>query len=608
MEDMEDTVSLENLPYELLFRITVYLEPDELVSLLRCSSNLYHKVIPILWQHIQFFAPSKQSDFIKFSNVGSKYMELPVTNHRQAKVIAARIAPDTMAVDKLSEALLAGDVSQTALDGVQQLTLYTQNRFATEMGFMKYVQNYLLKPGFLSQLKMIRIVNDASRVIQGPNKHFFDDNFSLMILTSAVDTLTEYLQKNNPTHRLDIQLFARDSQLALRWSHNLATAHSIVMLHTEYVETVDETRDICAILEKLPNLRVFSLTTAKLRLRFSQTRSITPEQTLEVCNEFLDTLNGLKHLQSFSLISGMLIQSMDFSRVPPQLQNLELNRQITTEQQFNNLGSESETRSWKYFLVDAKYPPSLKSLRLNHLSNGSPEAQLPIDSISFSQLTSINFIGHDMPPRSDLEIFKANRNLQVVTINTISHAGLQLLTTNCRDTLRELTIAKNKGGVLFDDTEMFTNESLRSLKHCKNLEYLYIHVFEKNLSGNCIAEILEGCPFLSEIFIEYTVPGLKPYITDEEMAQYRWFEALPDEIRIPRQREYDLNRTTFKPRAEDDTNLVQYLTVISSKHEPANDDKPYIFRDFRIKPTKFWSGCIFSLDVQGFRKSLGIKS
>lgn len=605
---MEDSISLEALPYELFSRITVYLEPDELVFLLRCSWNLYEKVIPILWQHIQFFAPSKQSDFIKFSNVHSKYMELPVTKHRQAKAVAARITPDTMAIDKLSSALLAGEVSQTALEAVQQLTLYTQNRFATEMGFMTYLQHYLLKPGFLKELKMVRIVNDASRVIQGPNKHFFDDKGSLSNLAYALDTLTEFLEQNNPMHRLDIQLFARDSELAHRCAQNPATANSIVMLHTEYVDTVDETRQVCQVLKKLPNLRVFSLTTAKLRLRFSQTRSITPEQTLDVCNEFVETLNELKHLQSFSLISGMLIQSMDFSRLPPQLQNLELNRQVTTERQFINLGSESETRSWRYFLVEAKYPPSLKSLRLNHLSNGSPEAQLPIDSISFSQLVSINFIGHDMPPRSDVEIFKANKSLQVVTINTISHAGLQLLTNNSRETLRELTIAKNAGGVLFDVTEMFTNESLRSLRHCKNLEYLYIHVFEKNLSGSCIAEILAGCPLLSEIFIEYTVPGLKPYITEEEIAQYRWFEALPDEIRIPRQMEYDLNRTTFKPRAEDRTNLVQYLTVISSKHEPVNDDVPYIFRDFRIKPTQFWSGCIFSLDVDGFRKSLGINS
>lgn len=606
---MDVAYSLETLPHELLTHITLLLEPSELVSLLKCNRIMYERIVPILWQHIQFFAPSKLSEFVQFSNVNRDYLALPLTAHMQAKAIAARLQPESMALDKLSEALIAGWVSKLAVESIQQLTIYTQNRFSNVNGFKGFVEQYLLRPGLLKGLKLIRVINDASQVIQAPNKFFFDDEQSITSLTDAIDNLTNGALKNRPANdQIEIRLFARYNKLALRLSSNEPTATSITFLHLEYVPSVDETIRVCDILKKMKNLKVLSLSMAKLRVRFSRDRVISAQDISDACTKFVETLKQLHRIESLSMISDMLIQNMDFNKLPTTIRNLEINRQIVAESQFKNLGDPSEVRSWSYFLTQVKYPTALRSLRINHLTKGSPGANVPIsaESITFTNLVNINLIGHDLPPGTDVAIFSANHGLKVVTMDTISHAGLKILVQNSHDTLRELTIAKNTTEMISDSTDMFTEESLSMLKLCKNLRYLYVHIVQGNLSGDVVGQILKGCPYLVDVYIEYTIPGLHPHITPEEMEQYRWFEALPREVRIPRQLEYDNLRRTFTPRPDDDSNLPEFLNLVGTWHEPINNDSPYVFRDFRIKPTRFGVGCIFHLDIPGFRHELGI--
>lgn len=611
---MEIPAALDSLPNELFAHITLWLEPADLVPLLKCSRNLYKRVVPILWQHIQFFNPTAQSEFAKCSNINVKYLQMAPTAHCKSKAIAARVPPEYLALDRLAGAVLQGFVSETALQSIQQLTLYTQNRYAYQIGFSEFVHRFLLRQGFLSNLKTVRLINDVSGVIQGLNKHFFDDKRSLAMIADAVDMWVMGKANNVPEEQAEVKLFARNSELAHRMTTKNTTALSITFLHMEFIESVDELAKLSELLRKTLNLEVFSLAPSKLRPQFAQRRRMGQEGLIEACEELTCTVNELRHLRSLSLVSGMLIQCMDFNQLPSTLQNLELNKQITTPRQHlglvnqvqNNCGPAAEMKDWRYFLTSISYPISLESLRLSHLMTDAEEAiPLPLNSVQFD-LTNINFIGLSMPPGSDVEIFKANCHLQVVTINTISQHGLRLLTSNCSETLRELTIAKPTGELLSHSSDAFTNDELRLLGRCKKLEYLYVHVFEHTLTGECLQEILEGAKFLTSIFIEYTVPGHMPYITDDEIAQYRWFPGLPQEILLPRQEEYDRIRQTFKPGPGDTTNLSSFLSIVRVITDPINDDVPYVFRDFRIKPTEFGTGCIFQLDLPRFKERFGI--
>lgn len=600
---------LEALPNELLAIVTRWLDPADLPHLLACSRAMYKRVVPTLWQHIQFFKPTREaSEFAKFSNVNSQYLAMPSIAHSKSKAIAARVDPRVAALDRLAEAILKGHVSEHALDSIQQLTIYTQNRYAIEMKFSGFVHDYLLKPAFLKNLKVVRIINEDSGVIQGVNRHYFDDRQSLDAITEAVNIWAAWKANGNTTENIEVRLFTRLRDLPNRMAQSAPTAFLVTFLHMELSETPEELIKISHLLQKTINLKVFSLSPSKLRPQFSQRRNMTVENQTEACLHFANTLNGLVALESLSLISGMLIQYMNFNTLPSSLQNLELNRQVTTEIQTRGVNSAAisiEARGWKYFLCDVKYPSSLTSFRLNHLTAGHGDrlAPLPPNSIKFN-LTRVNFIGHDMPPGSDVELFNSNRHLQVVTMNTISHNGFKLLTTHCSNSLQELTVAKPTGELLSFEVDAFTNESLRLLAGCKQLEYLYLHIFEFTITSDCVRNILIGARRLSSFYLEYSVPGHVPYITEEEIAQYRWFPGLPPEILIPRQKEYDRIRRTFKRQPEDPIDLAEYLSISGLQNDAINDDDaPYVFRDFRIKPTNFGAGCIFELNLPKFKSN-----
>jgi hypothetical protein len=607
----------------------MHLDPSQLVPLLKTNRALYHRVLPILWQHIQFFEASHNTDYLNFANVNHRYLATPPTSHRQTKSIAARVNPALMQMDKLAASLYMGHVSDFALASIQQLTFYTQNRFAGQPSFSKFVEETLLVvPGRLPALRAIRVINDASGVISMSNPHHFDDHTSMATLMGAIAKFTEWTRAKRAA-TIDLFVYARNPKLVAIVKALPPLGSAITFFHMEFAESVDDTLNVCNLLQKMLRLRVFSLVKAKLRRVFSHRDS--SDDIMAVCAQFMATLNELRELESLSLVSSLLIMNLDFAQLPRTLQNLELNNQITTREQYRSLGpgraggssggdTGEELRTWHYFLAELEFPPRLRSLRLNHLSRGSPLARTPITmmpaSNKFVNLTELNLIGHDMPPGSDVTLFATFSDLAVVTINAISHTGLQVLVERSARTLRELTVARASGGVIAatDGDELLHDESIRHLRHCHRLEYLYLTLAPATLRGETMAAVLAGCHHLHKVYFEYTgfatalgealplppPPNEYPSAARERVS-HEWV-AGTGLVRPTK-------RARFTRHPDDATAFIEcvYLLADNTAVQPINSDsnERYPFCDYRVKPTGFGAGGIYLLDTVKFNRIMG---
>lgn len=598
------------LSNELLSLITWHLTPAELVPLLKANRALYHRIIPILWQHIQFFDPTCHTDFRNFSNINHRYLTLPHTSHRLTKSVAVRVNPALMQMDKLSASLYMGHVSDFALSSIQQLTLYTQNRFAGQPSFAKFVEETLLQtPGKLTALRTIRVINDASGVIPISNPHHFDDHASMATLIGAIAKYNEWTEAKCGTP-LDIFLYARNPKLVGIVKGLPSIGSGITFFHMEFAESADDTLNVCNTLEKMPRLRVFSLVKAKLRRVFSHHDSAADIEI--VCTRFMNTLNNMHELESISIVSSLLIMNLDFTQLPRTLQNLELNNQTTTFAQYRNLGPVLEDiRTWRYFLSDIELPPRLHSLRLSHISKGSPLARIPIiihPNNKFVNLTELNLIGNDMPPGSDVQLFRTFQDLIVVTINSISHTGFQTLVETSASTLRELTVAKADGDVVPGHEELFHDESVLSLRKCSQLEYLYLNLVHQTLRGETMAAVLKGCPRLTQVYFEYTGFSLSP--TGDGLPplpdEYPKFGERVNQEWVDGKGLVPTKKARFTKHPDDKTAFIECIYLIMNTLRPVNiDGQRYTFRDYRIKPHGFGAGGIYMLDTIKFNSIIG---
>lgn len=624
--ELPATSGLLALSNELLSLITMYLDPSQLVPLLKTNRALYHRVLPILWQHIQFFDNSIKTDYLNFSNVNHRYLTTAPTSHRKTKSIAARVNPGLVQMDKLAASLYMGHVSHFALASIQQLTFFTQNRFSGQPSFAKFVEETLLAvPGRLPGLRAIRVINDASGVISRSNPHHFDDHTSMATLMSAVSKFSEWTQAKRGV-TVDIFVYARNPKLVSIIKALPALGDSITFFHMEFAESVDDTLNVCNMLQKIPRLRVFSLMKAKLRRVFSHRDS--NDDIMAVCAQFMATLNELHELESLSIVSSLLIMNLDFTQLPHTLQNLELNNQISTREQYRSLGPgrtgeiDEELRTWHYFLTEVALPPRLRSLRLNHISRGSPLARTPITmmpaSNKFVNLTELNLIGHDMPPGSDVTLFTTFGDLVIVTINAISHTGLQVLVERSGRTLRELTIARPSGGVIatMGSEELLHDETIRHLRHCHRLEYLYLTLAPATLRGETMAAVLAECRYLDQVYFEYTGFSLATALGEvlplppppneypsaaRERVSHEWVAGTG--IMRP------TKRARFTRHPDDATAFIEcvYLLADTTAVKPINSDsnERYLFGDYRIKPTGFGAGGIYILDTDKFNRLMG---